>query len=150
MRLRSASRLVRVVAALLVTVVLGVVWASGGGPGTRLPAFDGDRAFQDLRDLVAIGERPAGSEGAARTRVLITERLRQAGWPVREQRFVARPPGRDPVPMTNLIAELPGERDGWIQLGAHYVTKDLAGVEFWDSGLVYNDKRNRVAAMKYF
>jgi Zn-dependent M28 family amino/carboxypeptidase len=60
----------------------------------------------------------------------MTERLRQAGWPVREHHFLARPPGRDPVPMTNLIAELPGERDEWIQLGAHYDTKDLPGVEF--------------------
>jgi hypothetical protein len=129
-----------------VTVVLGVVWAFGEGPATRGPSFDADRAFGDLRDLVAIGRRPAGSEGAARTRALMAERLRQAGWPVREHRFVARPPGRDPVPMTNLVAELPGEQEGWIQLGAHYDTKDLPGIDFVGA----NDGASGVALLLEF
>jgi Zn-dependent M28 family amino/carboxypeptidase len=32
--------------------------------------------------------------------------------------------------MVNLVAELPGEREGWIVFGAHYDTKDLPGVRF--------------------
>jgi Zn-dependent M28 family amino/carboxypeptidase len=79
---------------------------------------------------VDLGPRPAGSEGSAKARALIGERLRQAGWPVREQRFTARPPEGAPVSMTNVIAELPGQAAGWIQLGTHYDTKRLEGVRF--------------------
>jgi Zn-dependent M28 family amino/carboxypeptidase len=32
--------------------------------------------------------------------------------------------------MTNLIAELPGERPGWILFGTHYDTKEIEGVRF--------------------
>ena len=92
--------------------------------------FDGRRAFADLRDQVAIGPRAAGSAGAEQTRVLIADRLRQAGWPVEEHRFSAGPPGRVPTPMVNLIARQPGESADRILLAAHYDTKDLPGIRF--------------------
>jgi hypothetical protein len=94
------------------------------------PGFDAERAFADLRALVALGPRPPGSDAAAGTRELITTRLRQAGWPVREHSFEAEPPDRDPVAMTNLIAELPGAQPGWILFGTHYDTKQIGGVRF--------------------
>lgn len=92
--------------------------------------FDGERAFVDLQDQVRIGPRPAGSEGAAATRDLIRQRLRQAGWPVVEHRFrLVRPDGVE-VEGVNLRARLPGERSDPIWLGAHYDTKDIPGVRF--------------------
>jgi hypothetical protein len=94
------------------------------------PGFDAERAFADLRALVALGPRPPGSDAAAGTRELITTRLRQAGWPVREHSFEAEPPDRDPVAMINLIAELPGAQPGWILFGTHYDTKQIGGVRF--------------------
>jgi hypothetical protein len=94
------------------------------------PGFDAERAFADLRALVALGPRPPGSDAAAGTRELITTRLRQAGWPVREHSFEAEPPDRDPVAMINLIAELPGAEPGWILFGTHYDTKRIGGVRF--------------------
>ena len=112
---------------LLLFVLVSVCGAGGTGAG---PAFDGERAFSDLRALVALGPRPAGSEGARRARELIEGRLRQAGWPVREHVFIARPPQGEPVEMVNLVAELPGERPGWILFGTHYDTKRLPGVRF--------------------
>ena len=94
------------------------------------PAFDGERAFRDLLDQVAIGPRPSGSAGAEATRALIRERLAQAGWPVTEHAFTVSRPGGSEVRMANLIATLPGERQERIWLGAHYDTKDLPGVGF--------------------
>jgi Zn-dependent M28 family amino/carboxypeptidase len=62
--------------------------------------------------------------------LLIRERLRQAGWPVREQRFtVTRPQGGE-VEMVNLVASRRGAQPGRIWLGAHYDTKDLSGMRF--------------------
>ena len=92
--------------------------------------FDGARAFADLEALVRIGPRPAGSAGAARARELIGERLRQAGWPVEEHAFEARPPGAPPVPMVNLIARREGARPERVLLITHYDTKDVPGIAF--------------------
>ncbi len=101
--------------------------AAGVRPESR---FDGERAFADLRAQVAIGPRPSGSDGAEQTRALITGRLRQAGWPVRRHEFTVQGPEDAPVEMVNLIAELPGTREGWIVFGAHYDTKRLDDVRF--------------------
>ena len=98
--------------------------------GAKGPRFNAERAFADLRELVALGPRPSGSEGARRARELITSRLGQAGWPVREHSFQVEPPDGDPVAMVNLIAELPGARPGWILFGTHYDTKQIEGVRF--------------------
>jgi Zn-dependent M28 family amino/carboxypeptidase len=108
--------------------MMGLV-AGAGGTGPALE-FDGERAFFDLRALVAIGPRPAGSDGSRDARALIRSRLRQAGWPVREHSFEVTPEDRSPVRMTNLIAELPGERPEWILFGTHYDTKQVAGIRF--------------------
>jgi hypothetical protein len=106
----------------------GGLTAAAGSAAVAAP-FDGARAFRDLRDLVAIGPRPAGSPGAAATRALIRERLRQAGWKVQEHPFEARTP-RGPVPMVNLIAVRRGSRPGRILLVTHYDTKNIDGIRF--------------------
>jgi glutaminyl-peptide cyclotransferase len=77
-------------------------------------AFDGRRAFADLRAQVRIGPRPAGSRGSRREVGLIVARLRAAG--VREAE-VQRP-------HRNVVAVVPGVGDGTIVLGAHHDTKD--------------------------
>lgn len=112
-------------------VLLGVACGGAASVSPSAHAFDGERAFQDLVDLVRIGPRPPGSEGAERTRALIRERLAQAGWPVEAREFAAAPPGSSPVAMVNLVARTPGERDGpVIAFGAHYDTKRIPGLEF--------------------
>ena len=92
--------------------------------------FDAARAFRDLRDQVAIGPRPSGSPAAERTRALIRERLRQAGWRVREHGFEAQPPSGGPVALVNLIGVRKGERRERLLVGAHYDTKRLPGIRF--------------------
>ena len=106
--------------------------------------FDGARAFAELRELVAIGPRPAGSEAAARTRALIRERLRQAGWRVEKHAFRAGPPGGPEREMTNVIGVRTGERpDARILLVTHYDTKRLEGIRF----LGANDGASGVAVL---
>ena len=74
------------------SVVLLSTLCCGRTQSTPLQVFDGARAFQDLLELVEIGPRPAGSEGAARARSLIAQRLRQAGWRVERHEFKAALP----------------------------------------------------------
>ncbi len=118
---------------LVVAAIVGTLLsphALADSDGSYAPGFDGERAFEDLRSLVALGPRASGSPGAERTRELIRSRLRQAGWPSREQRFEARPPNHAPVPMVNLVAELPGPEPLWIVFGTHYDTKRVEGIRF--------------------
>ena len=122
---RTGSWLLRARAGVA-CVVLGALTCGGSAP----VAFDGQRAMADLNAQVAIGPRPAGSEAAEQTRQLISERLRQAGWPVEAWRFEAGPPGSPPIPMVNLIARRPGTGRGRLIVGAHYDTKLLAGRRF--------------------
>jgi hypothetical protein len=92
--------------------------------------FDGDRAFSDLADLVAIGPRPAGSSGAERARRLIGDRLRQAGWKAEIRPFVAESPSGEAVEMANVVGVLEGAREERILLVTHYDTKRIPGIRF--------------------
>jgi hypothetical protein len=69
--------------------------------------FSGTRALADVRKLVAIGPRVAGTPGAAKARDYITEQLKAAGLAVQEQAFDASTP-RGSVHMINLLAVIPG------------------------------------------
>jgi Zn-dependent M28 family amino/carboxypeptidase len=90
------------------------------------PKFDGARGFADIRQLVAIGPRVAGTPGAEAAREYIRKELQAAGVSVQEQPFEASTPlGR--VKMVNLRATLPAaggttspER---LVIGGHYDTK---------------------------
>jgi hypothetical protein len=96
----------------------------------RPSEFDAARAFRDLEALVRIGPRPAGSAGAAETRALIRDRLRQAGWVVEAHDFtVARPHGA-PVAMTNLIAHRGSIGAPRTLVVTHYDTKNIPGIAF--------------------
>lgn len=69
--------------------------------------FSGTRALADVRKLVAIGPRVAGTPGAAKARDYITEQLKAAGLAVQQQAFDASTP-RGSVHMINLLAVIPG------------------------------------------
>ena len=89
------------------------------------PKFDGNRAYEDMRQLVAIGPRVAGTPGAEAARSYIKKQLEAAGITVQEQPFEATTPlGR--VKMVNLRATLPasdGGQSGRLVIGGHYDTK---------------------------
>lgn len=92
----------------------------GGAPGEPLQ-FNGGRAFDNLKQIVAFGPRPPGSKALAESRQWIIKRLKQDGCEVEEDRFIASTPVGQ-VPMTNLIARIPGTRPDVIMIAGHYDT----------------------------
>src|SRR3954449_13541532 len=76
---------------------------------TPVPKFDAGRAWEHLRQLVAIGPRPSGSAAIEQTRTYITDQLKAAGLTAAEQGWDAQTP-IDKVRMVNLIATIPGAR----------------------------------------
>jgi Zn-dependent M28 family amino/carboxypeptidase len=104
--------------ALLLFIMAGCVSAAQ----TRQAGFDGARAYEDLRQVVAIGPRPAGSAGAESTRAYIRRQLAAVGVKTEDQSFVAQTP-LGPIRMTNLRATIPGAGPGRLVIGGHYDTK---------------------------
>jgi glutaminyl-peptide cyclotransferase len=108
-------------------LVAGLACAQRPAPA---PAFDGGRAFEHLKQIVAIGPRPAGSPGAQRTRDYITAQMTALGLTAAEQPFdAATPLGR--VKMANLRVMLPGDGGrGRVIIGGHYDTKLFQDIRF--------------------
>ena len=118
----------------LACVVLAIASLACPQAQTR-PAFNGRRAFEDIRQLVAIGPRVAGTPGARAAREYITRQLRLAGLAVVEQPFEAQTPlGR--VKMVNLRATIPAGGPGTtapgqrVVIGGHYDTKRFKDFTF--------------------
>ena len=85
--------------------------------------FDGAQAYEDLKQLVAIGPRRSGSPGMAAQQKLLAEHFRKLGAQVEFQRFqFPHPLDRTPVPMANLIVHWPPEGPERILLCGHYDT----------------------------
>jgi hypothetical protein len=96
--------------------------ASAGAGQAGKPVFDSSQAWEHLRQMVAIGPRPAGSAALRQTRAYITRQLASYGLTVQEQPFQADSPiGR--VEMVNLIVRVPGKRTDRILFTGHYDTK---------------------------
>ncbi len=86
------------------------------------PAFNSSRAWEDLRQLVSLGPRPAGSAAIERSRTYIKDQLAAAGLSVAEQTWDDQTPlGR--VHMVNLRATLPGASRNRLIIAGHYDTK---------------------------
>ena len=91
--------------------------------------FDSEKAFEHLRQMVAIGPRPAGSPGIRQTRAYITRQLASFGLKVEEQPFTGATP-KGPIEMVNLIVRLPGKRPERILITGHYDTKLFTNIRF--------------------
>lgn len=105
------------VAALLLVATCSTVRADP-------PAFDEARAFRELSELVGFGPRTLGSESSSRARALITERLRQAGWPAQMLEFrIAFEDGRG-AQAVNLVARQERAGAPVLLLVTHYDSKD--------------------------
>jgi peptidase M28-like protein len=77
-------------------------------------AFDGERAFEDVRSQVEIGAREAGTAGGRLEVALIRGRLRAAG-----RRHIRVQRG-----WQNVVVTIPGGKPGTVVVGAHHDTKD--------------------------
>jgi glutaminyl-peptide cyclotransferase len=103
-------------------LILLCVLASLRVSGAAQPRFDSNRAWEDLRQLVAIGPRPAGSPAIEQTRKYIATQLAAAGVSLTEQAWDEQTPlGK--THMVNLIATIPGARKERIVFSGHYDTK---------------------------
>lgn len=92
-------------------------------------AFSGQRAFEDMRCLVGFGPRPPGSEALAASRRWIIHQLQIDGAHVETDPFTASTPLGN-IPMTNIIAKIPGARPSIIMLAGHYDTKLFKNFRF--------------------
>jgi glutaminyl-peptide cyclotransferase len=106
-----------------VTVLTGLL-ACAAQPSPVAPKFDSSRTYEDLRQQVAFGPRPAGSAALQQTRDYIKKQLVAAGLKPEEQPFDAQTP-IGPIHMVNVRATLPGQTQGRgrIVIGGHYDTK---------------------------
>jgi glutaminyl-peptide cyclotransferase len=116
--------------------VAGRVWAAeaqaparAASQGGAAAAFDEGKAWEHLKQMVAIGPRPAGSAGIRQTRAYITRQISALGMTLEEQPFVAASP-RGPIEMINLVLRLPGRRTDRILFTGHYDTKSLPNQRF--------------------
>jgi len=115
--IRSRSRSAAAVALAAAMLACGLA-ARPADP----PAFDGGRAFEHLRAVVAFGPRPPGSAAAEETRRYIKAQMTALGVQVAEQAFDAKTP-IGPVKMANVRATIPGDRADRLIIAGHYDTK---------------------------
>jgi Zn-dependent M28 family amino/carboxypeptidase len=96
-------------------------------PTEPAPTINPTRAFQYVKDYVAIGSRKPGSPGHVKAEQFIKSHL--AGDTVEVDSFTAdTPAGKFPV--HNIIAKFPGKKDGIIIIAGHYETNYPLPKEF--------------------
>ncbi|HZR23677.1 MAG TPA: M28 family peptidase [Vicinamibacterales bacterium] len=86
------------------------------------PKFDAGRAWDHLRQMVAIGPRPSGSPAIEQTRKYIKDQMTAIGLPVTEQVWDDQTP-IDKIHLVNLSVVIPGARREKIVFAGHYDTK---------------------------
>jgi glutaminyl-peptide cyclotransferase len=86
------------------------------------PRFDSSRAWEHLRQFVAIGPRPSGSSAIEQTRKYIKDQLAASGLTAAEQAWDDQTP-LDKVHLVNLSVTIPGARKDRIVIAGHYDTK---------------------------
>lgn len=94
-----------------------------------VPVFDSARAFADLKAIVEIGPRPAGSPGARKVRDYIARQMQAIGLTAIEQPFDATTP-KGAVRMANVRVTIPGAGRGRLLIGGHYDTKLFTDITF--------------------
>lgn len=83
--------------------------------------FDGARAYEHVRQLVALGPRPSGSEAIHRAQAYIVAQLKSFGCQVEEHDFHGSTNLGD-IPMKNIIAKIPGTGPNIVMYSTHYDT----------------------------
>lgn len=116
-------------AALLLWIALAL--PAGDWPAAAAsdaPAvFSGERAWNHLEALCALGPRVPGSAGHRAGRAYIGATLRAAGGRVQEQSFRHKAPGLpEAVELTNLIARFGPSGPGGLLLGTHWDSRPWA------------------------
>ena len=105
---------------LSVSLMLAALATTAGAQAPS--AFDSSKAWEHLRQQVAIGPRPSGTPANVKTRDYIKAQMTALGLKTVEQPFEGATP-LGPVKMVNLIATIPGKSPDRIVLGSHFDTK---------------------------
>ena len=106
-----------------------ILWCPGLAGQAAAPAFDSSKAWEHLRQQVAIGPRPSGSAANVKNRDYIKAQMAAFGIKTTEQPFDGATPG-GPVKMVNIIATIPGQRPDRIVLASHFDTKLFRDLRF--------------------
>jgi glutaminyl-peptide cyclotransferase len=115
---------------LVVTALVLRSLGEGGALAGQTPAaFDSTKAFEHLRQQVAIGPRPSGTAANVKNRDYIKAQMAALGLKTVEQPFEGATP-LGPVKMVNLIATIPGQRPDRIVLASHFDTKLFRDIRF--------------------
>jgi hypothetical protein len=140
-RAQSKGRIVLLASAAIVVCALAAFWLSTRGPASAAPPaaipaakpsrltledipFNGQRAYEYLQELCAIGTRVSASQGMQAQQKLLAEHFEKLGAKVVLQRFrVRHPVDGSPVSMANLIVQWQPEATERIMLCTHYDTR---------------------------
>lgn len=111
-------------------LLAGACLSAPQGPA-QTAVFDGARALEHIKQLVAIGPRVAGTPGAQKTRDYISKHITALGLKVEEQPFDARTP-LGVAKMVNLRVTIPGTNASAprIIVAGHYDTKRFEEFSF--------------------
>jgi glutaminyl-peptide cyclotransferase len=93
--------------------------ASARASSGDLPHIDAPRAFQYVRDVVAFGPRPIGSEAHRKLEAYLASHLKGAN--IENDNFTASTP-KGNFPIHNIIAKFPGTKPGVVVIATHYDT----------------------------
>jgi len=112
------------------------VWApAAAGPATELPHINAARAMQYVREVVAFGPRPIGSEAHRKLEAYLLGHLK--GATIEHDDFTAATPDGN-FPIHNIIAKFSGTKAGAVVIATHYDTlmrvKDFVGANDGGSG----------------
>jgi glutaminyl-peptide cyclotransferase len=106
---------------LVVAALCGVYLLAQSGPA-KPSAFMASRAYADMKAMVDLGPRPAGSTAIEKNRTYIVAELKKAGLKPELDEFEAVTP-RGRRKMINIRAVHAGTRPATIALSGHYDTK---------------------------
>jgi len=105
-------------------------------PPASTGGFDGSRAFEHVRHLVALGPRPPGSDAIHHAQAYIADQLKSYGCPVEEHDFHGSTIFGN-IAMRNITAKIPGSGSGIVLYATHYDTlrlPDFVGADDGGSG----------------
>jgi Zn-dependent M28 family amino/carboxypeptidase len=95
---------------------------------TLPPVVDADMAFKLVRQLVAYGSRPSGSEAARKQAEFLKRKATEFGAVCKIQKFTGTTPD-GVIQFRNVIAQLPGDSKDFIIIGCHYDTKKMLSTD---------------------
>ena len=102
-------------------------------PADSTGGFDGQRAYQHVANLVAIGPHSAGTDGDRAAQEYIIGQLKTSGCPVDEEDFHTPTPIGN-VAMKNIVAKIPGASPDILMFTTHYDSKLLPNFVGADDG----------------